>query len=172
MEICDILWNQLTLAQNSILTWLVVGLASAIGIIELNFSRVPDKDYKKKIVLFLILSFIFFFSFEMILNHMGDVFWYRNELEKSTDFIRPPSMEKPSDTARLMENLITTFLGIGPIRYLIYLGFIFLFYWFFLKQTPDKYNEKKETNTGQDRSNIFLEKNPHCHWYFTYSIDC
>ena len=72
-----LLLQQIGLSQNSILTWLAIGLGAFIGIIELASAKFHI-NLKRKI--FMILILIMGFSFFMIIGHMKDIYQYKKQV--------------------------------------------------------------------------------------------
>jgi len=116
-----------TNARASVLTWLAVGLGTFIGIFEIIDSKIGDKNKK---ILIQIGIIICIFSFYMIFNHMGDIYYYRNQLEKANSTLLAPSIQsQPFITLdyvlqKIVSNQIYIIISLIPtfilLEYLLY----------------------------------------------------
>jgi len=109
------------MAQNSILTWLGVGLGSFVGIIELSSSNL-----KMQAVIFELLAIGTAVSLERIVTHMGDVLTWRDTIPEFTS----PSRKAPISIAmELSLRYLKNHRGVLTILIIIYLIAV-QFVWF------------------------------------------
>lgn len=73
----DYIISKIALIQNSVITWLVVGLSSWIGIIELSSSKLLHRW-----LIFELLLLVAIFSFGMIVAKMNDILELRDKNER------------------------------------------------------------------------------------------
>ena len=112
--------EKIALLQNSVLAWLVSGLGSVIGIIELSSSGLR---YRR--IIFEILVLVIIFSMERILEKMSDI----NELRESATSLNFSSQDRAS--GKLMDFMIKQLNKDFTGRIIIYilLFIIAQFFW-------------------------------------------